>query len=69
MSIVTKLGIVAGAVVMVFVINAIFNFFGVSFYNNSIMIFFVIWAIVLLIFFAILPRDYKYFTKPLRTMV
>ena len=61
MSLATNLGIVIGVGFLLYVFQMILQFFGVTFYNNSITIFIGIWGAVLLLFFVILPRDYAYF--------
>ena len=61
-SVLKNLGIAIGIAVLLYILQVITSFFGVTFYNNSITVFCGIWFITLLFFYIILPNDYIYFT-------
>ena len=60
-SVLKNLGIAIGIAVLLYILQVITSFFGVTFYNNSITAFCGIWFITILFFYIILPNDYMEF--------
>ena len=61
MSFLTNISIGIGVVIILVVLQAIFHFFGIKFFNNTITVFCLVWIVALILFNLLLPKDYLYF--------